>query len=417
MSATLKIKHKFKELDNRRNKNVLIGVLIVVLLWITLNSSSSSSSPSPSLADLETTAAQKYMKSKTPEKVTLEKSKEFIEVDGSKIELDNSGNDKIKACYVTLARNANLWDLLLTMQDLEDRFNERYHYDWVFLNDVPFTDQFIKETSRIASGRTKYGLIPKEHWSVPFWIDEEKADKAREEMQAKNVIYGGSLPYRHMCRFNSGFFYQNKLLDEYDYYWRVDTDVKFLCDINYDVFKFFKDSKKKYGFVVSIPEYIETIPSLWSTTKQFMEEYPQHIAKNNLMDFISDDGGLNYNRCHFWSNFEIGDLSFFRSKAYTDYFDYLDKSGGFFYERWGDAPVHSIAASLLLNENEVHFFEDIGYSHNPFMNCPIRESIRQNGRCVCDPTKDITFNSYSCIHKYYKLKGLEKPSEMSQYGF
>jgi alpha 1,2-mannosyltransferase len=35
-------------------------------------------------------------------------------------------------------------------------------------------------------------------------IDEEKASAAREEMIRKKVIYGFSVPYRNMCRFNSG---------------------------------------------------------------------------------------------------------------------------------------------------------------------------------------------------------------------
>lgn len=35
-------------------------------------------------------------------------------------------------------------------------------------------------------------------------IDEEKATKAREDMIRKKVIYGHSVPYRNMCRFNSG---------------------------------------------------------------------------------------------------------------------------------------------------------------------------------------------------------------------
>ena len=65
------------------------------------------------------------------------------------------------------------------------------------------------------------GLVPKEHWSIPSWIDEEKARKAREDMEQRKIIYGGSLPYRHMCRFQSGFFFRQPVLDEYDWYWRV----------------------------------------------------------------------------------------------------------------------------------------------------------------------------------------------------
>lgn len=47
----------------------------------------------------------------------------------------------------------------------------------------------------------------------------------------------------------------------------------------------------------------------------------------------------------------------------------------------GDAPVHSIAASLFLKPEEMHFFQDIGYRHEPFQHCPkAKEDV-----CACDP--------------------------------
>lgn len=33
-----------------------------------------------------------------------------------------------------------------------------------------------------------------------------------------------------------------------------------------------------------------------------------------------------------WSNFEIGDLNFWRGEAYGKFFDFLDSKGGFYYE-------------------------------------------------------------------------------------
>lgn len=88
-------------------------------------------------------------------------------------------------------------------------------YPYVFLNDVPFDDNFKKMTSGIISGKAEYGLIPKNQWSEhPSWIDEEKAKKAREEMTKNNVIYGDSVPYREMCRYQSGFFFRHQLLDK-----------------------------------------------------------------------------------------------------------------------------------------------------------------------------------------------------------
>lgn len=38
----------------------------------------------------------------------------------------------------------------------------------------------------------------------------------------------------------------------------------------------------------------------------------------------ADQNG-DYNLCHFWSNFEIGDLRFFRSEAYLQFFNNLDR--------------------------------------------------------------------------------------------
>jgi hypothetical protein len=49
-----------------------------------------------------------------------------------------------------------------------------------------------------------------------------------------------------------------------------------------------------------------------------------------------------------------------------DFFEYLDQQGGFYYERWGDAPVHSIGAALFAKKDQIHFFDDIGYRHEPF---------------------------------------------------
>ena len=130
-----------------------------------------------------------------------------------------------------------------------------------------------------------------------------------------------------------------------------------------------------------------------------------------------------------WSNFEVGDLNWLRSKAYTDYFESLDQDGGFFYERWGDAPVHSIAAGLLLKKEELHFFNDIAYYHVPFTHCPTGEKLRTELRCHCNPKDNFDWKGYSCespthssnlrpcflinlvtgTSRYFDINGLSKP--------
>lgn len=320
-----------------------------------------------------------------------------------------ASGEKVSAVFVSLARNSDIGSMTHSIRQIEDRFNKNFHYDWVFLNDEPFNDEFKTAVSSLVSGKASFGTIPKEHWSYPDWIDQEKAALAREELVQKKVIYGGSVSYRHMCRFESGFFYKHELLQQYEYYWRVEPDIKIYCDIDYDVFKFMKDNDKMYGFTISLPEYRETIPTLWDTTKKFIEENPKYVDPNNNMAWISDDNGATYNGCHFWSNFEVGAFKLWRLEAYTKYFEYLDKAGGFFYERWGDAPVHSIAASLFIPKDKIHFFGDVGYFHVPFHNCPVDEETRKAKRCMCQPNEDFTWRGYSCTPKFFTQHGLKRP--------
>lgn len=306
---------------------------------------------------------------------------------------------RAKACIVILCRNGDIEGLNKTMPMFERTFNSRYNYPYVFLNDVPFNEDFKMAVRSLSKSKMSFGTIPHEHWSYPAWINSTRADAARADMERRNIIYGGSLPYRHMCRFNSGFFYRHPLLQEYEYYWRVEPYVEFYCDMFYDPFLYMKQNNKDYGFTIMVPEYIETVPTLWKTVQAFVKEHPQLVHPNNVLGMFTKEDG-DYNLCHFWSNFEIGSLKFLRSPAYSKFFEYLDQAGGFFYERWGDAPVHSIGAALFLPKEKLHWFEDIGYLHNPFYNCPVNPALQLN--CRCDPKKS-NHNNNGCHNQYLKL--------------
>lgn len=166
-------------------------------------------------------------------------------------------------------------------------------------------------------------------------------------------------------------------------------------------------SGKKYGYAMALWEVRETIPTLfrhvtnfqasrqlasttlWKSmvTASFMPWPLRSLLRRNTP--LTNADGDKWNLCHYWSNFEIADMDFFRSAAYRELFLSLDEAGGFYYERvsfslpphafrpqliffseWGDAPVHSLAAHLLLKSDEIHFFRDIGYGHEPFLKCP-----------------------------------------------
>ncbi|KXN72200.1 glycosyltransferase family 15 protein [Conidiobolus coronatus NRRL 28638] len=307
-------------------------------------------------------------------------------------------NGKVNAAFVVLVRNKELNDWLNSMRELEDRFNRNYNYPYVFLNEQNFTIEFKESVKAHTKAEVKFGTIPQEHWSIPNWIDKQKA---KDTWKNAGYIYGDSESYRHMCRFESGFFFRHPLLAEYDYYWRVEPDVHFTCDINYDPFKFMVDNDKVYGFTITYRENMATIPTLWKTVTEYMkkEEVAKTIPKYNAIKFLREKEGDDYNSCHFWSNFEIGNLNVFRSKLYLDFFDHLDKSGGFFYERWGDAPVHSIFVSIFLPKSQLHFFKDIGYKHADDQHCPEGLDYLKNN-CHCDQNDNWDRKGNSCTGEW-----------------
>lgn len=134
-------------------------------------------------------------------------------------------------------------------------------------------------------------------------------------------------------------------------------------------------NNKTYGFTIAVKELKETVPNIFRyasaykrvnniTSKglweMFVEPQPEKeeskpeddpnyhppLSENilesggNLPDIDPEAmEGEKYNMCHFWSNFEIARLSWFRSKEYEDFFQMMDKSGGFWMERVSRTPT------------------------------------------------------------------------------
>ncbi|GAA5882615.1 hypothetical protein JCM16303_002073 [Sporobolomyces ruberrimus] len=319
---------------------------------------------------------------------------------------------RANAAFVALVRNNERESMRDSMRSIEMRGNRRWGYPWVFMNDEPFDQEFMDGVKSITRSEVHFHVIPKEHWSYPEWINQTYAAEERQKMVDENVIYGGSESYRHMCRFNSGFFFQQTILDQFDWYWRIEPGVEFFCDIDFDPFLFMQANEKVYGFTVALYEYRRTVETLWDATREFAKLHPEYIHPDNAIGFLVDDKskGLmdgDWNNCHFWSNFEIADLRFLRSKAYVDYFNFLDEKGGFFYERWGDAPVHSIAVALFLPKDKIIHLDPISYRHNPYTACPTNKPLyHDNGKCECEIKNDFNSNDgYSCTPRWWDLMG------------
>ena len=276
---------------------------------------------------------------------------------------DNPNSDRINATLLALVRNNELKDMLMSVRDLERTFNRKFNYPWLFLNDEPFTEEFKAGIRAATKAQVTFDLVPKDHWDVPSWINDDLYRESVQVLKEQKVQYMEKKSYHQMCRWNSGMFYKHPALQNTRYYWRVEPHVHFFCDIDYDVFRYMQDHNKTYGFTVNIYDSPESVAGLWPVTQQFMADHPEYIHPNNALKWLTDSENRRenfqkangYSTCHFWSNFEIADMEFWRSEAYEAYFNYLDRAGGFFYERWGDAPVHSIGLGLFEDASKIYW--------------------------------------------------------------
>ena len=115
-----------------------------------------------------------------------------------------------------------------------------------------------------------------------------------------------------------------------------------------------------------------------------------------------------------YHTFEISDLDFWRSEAYTAYFDHLDRYGGFYYEVstrnsecdpnssdrdrvWisvGATRLFTRSPRLLMGKDRIHFSREIGYEHHPVSHCPA-SGLCERGRCTCNTQTKFCPRRYS----------------------
>lgn len=351
------------------------------------------------------------------------------------------GAPRANASFVMLARNSEVDDVVSSMKAMERHFNQWFNYPWVFLNDVEFDDNFKRAVKAHTNSEVEFGVVAKDKWDFPPEVDRTELAEYIESQGDRTIMYGNMELYHKMCRFYSGHFYEHPLVQKREWYWRVEPDVQFFCDLTYDPFVEMAKHGKKYGFTVSLHELFYTVPSLFVATKTFIKEnninvrsawdvvvkkyksykggtdahlYGEFASEQELREEVEKNLNLKrvlgmknkrnldleaikefqyvrdifekatekpplfldrfeseeYNLCHFWTNFEIARVDLFTSETYQKYFQYLESTGGFYKERWGDAPVHSLAVAMMLSREELHYFRDIGYKHSTLGHCP-----------------------------------------------
>jgi alpha 1,2-mannosyltransferase len=259
--------------------------------------------------------------------------------------------------YLVGTKLEDILDLKFSLASLDKNFNNQFKYPIVLFHEN-LDDATIKEICGLTSSILQFEKVI---FKIPDFLNKKEIPES---------YLGFSIGYRHMCRFFSGIFFNHPALEAYDWYWRLDTDSYLLRKIKYDVFSFMSQKHYEYGYITMPQEHPEVIKGFWEFTKKYIQE---NKIQPTFLEKFMDHGS--WDRRHYSTNFEISNFNFWRTEPYKSYFNAIDRFGGIYNYRWGDAPIHSLAIYMFMPKYKTHKFNDVSYCHQNFINLPSTPKI------------------------------------------
>ena len=173
---------------------------------------------------------------------------------------------------------------------------------------------------------------------------------------------GFSLGYRHMCRFFAGEIFKNLNLKDYEYIMRMDTDSKILREVGYNVFEYMKLNKLYYGFIAPAVQLDnpKVCIGLWEKSLEWFNNNKNSCLKEPLKEI--EEYKIYY------TNFEICSLEWFKNSKYLDFFDFIDRQGGIYTNRWGDHVIRYLGINMLMKDEFKYPIYNIAYKHGATYN-------------------------------------------------
>lgn len=189
--------------------------------------------------------------------------------------------------------------------------------------------------------------------------------------------YYSRLGYRNMCRFWIKTLFQQPFMANVSTYFRLDTDT-ILQEMPDNPFQMLEDHGLGYLGSVMYLESSRQVEGLWETflryssssgihpgglaplsnahTDKYSEGDIQAMSLTKALKVLRKRG---YNLKYFYNNWEVSRVDLWSTPAYLELANEIDKAGGIFMRRWGDAPVRTLSLFFLRD----YFFKQLpGYS-------------------------------------------------------
>ncbi|KAL7941384.1 glycosyltransferase family 15 protein [Trichoderma barbatum] len=304
--------------------------------------------------------------------------------------ISSATDQRPRAAFVSLAHEYDLPALISSISQLEETFNHRYQYHWIFFSTQPLSEEFRQQTSNATGAVCLYEVISEDNLASPkqkLAFNTLPLDPIGDEHVS---VVDRQTPFLgQISRWNSGPFASEKRLRDYDWIWRIEPGAQFTHDTTFDVFRFMRDHEIAYGFNEALLDKDE-IRTHSQPVMSFIDKHPDLLhADADLSWLLGSNGGSiaatsrGNDSSSTWTDlfslmiqgslnrmsptFDIGSLSFFRSQSHQDLFNHLDATGDFYSQPLRDMAVPTISASMFLPQKSVWNYRqrDARHTHRP----------------------------------------------------
>jgi alpha 1,2-mannosyltransferase len=258
---------------------------------------------------------------------------------------------------------------------LFENYNNKFKHSVIIFHEGDFRP---KDQQEVAKNRNEI-QFREIHFEVPSFLKSESGiDKTLGQ-------YG--MGYRHMIRFFALLVFDK--LDElgYDWFMRLDDDSFIHSKIDYNLFEFMEKKGYEYGYRVEQCEgkcgmlgFEETVLDYIASERIKPAFFYEHLKRSSIKIILKNgvktilmklnpsrsyslEPLYEYDRWIYYNNFFITKLSFWKRPDVRSFLHHLDRTGGGYKYRWGDACQQSVAVQTFMPKEKVYKFKDWTYEH------------------------------------------------------
>ena len=148
----------------------------------------------------------------------------------------------------------------------------------------------------------------------------------------------------------------------YEWVMRLDEDSFIHSQIPYDLVDFMEGRGLQYAYRVHAYEHNECVSGFPQAVHSHLVMFPEEATPSSLLSHCTPPSleGLlqDWDRFTFYNNFFLTNVSLWHRPNVRRFLEHVDRMGGIYTHRWGDAPIQTAAVQMFVPGEQVHKFSD-----------------------------------------------------------